>query len=352
MALISLKQLLDIAADRQVAIPAFNVNNLEQIQAIMAAAHRCDAPVILQASAGARAYAAPQFLGNLCRAACEKYPHIPVCWHQDHGASPDVCQQSINEGFTSVMMDGSLAPDMKTPMPFEYNAQVTREVVLMAHKRGVSVEGEIGCLGSLTTGMAEEEDGSGAAGILSMDQLLTSVDEATRFVAQTGVDALAIAIGTSHGAAKFLSPPTDKTLALCRLKELSAALPHMHFVMHGSSSVPRELIEIINAHGGELPLTYGVPVESIQEARFHGVRKVNIDTDLRLAATASIRSYLADNPQVFDPRKYLGAARAAMSQLCQERFEAFGCAGLAAQIAPKPLKHMAEIYASRASEMI
>lgn len=348
MALISLKQLLDIAAEHQVAIPAFNVNNLEQIQAIMEAAQRCDSPVILQASAGARSYAAPEFLRHLCQAACEKYPQIPICWHQDHGASPEVCQKSIDEGFTSVMMDGSLGPDMKTPMPFEYNVRVTREVVEKAHPRGVSVEGEIGCLGSLVTGMAEEEDGSGAAGVLSMEQLLTSVDEAERFVAMTGVDALAIAIGTSHGAAKFLSPPTEKTLALGRLKELCAALPNTHFVMHGSSSVPTELIELINQHGGQLPLTYGVPVEAIQEARFHGVRKVNIDTDLRLAATATIRQYLAENPATFDPRKYLGAARKAMSDLCAARFEAFGCAGLASKITVKPLSAMAHIYTETA----
>lgn len=344
MALISLRQLLDIAAIEGVAIPAFNVNNLEQIQAIMSAADACDSPVILQASAGARSYAGAEFLRHLCQAACEKYPHIPICWHQDHGGSPEVCRQSIDDGFTSVMMDGSLGPDMKTPMPFEYNVRVTQDVVAMAHPLGVSVEGEIGCLGSLETGTAEEEDGSGAAGVLSHEQLLTDVAEACAFVKATGVDALAIAIGTSHGAAKFSVPPDGQTLALWRLKELHAALPETHFVMHGSSSVPSELIETINQYGGQLPLTYGVPLASLVEARRYGVRKINIDTDLRLAATAAIRQYFAQEPKVFDPRKYLTAARIAMSSLCKERFEALGCAGLASKITPKTLKEMAQFY--------
>ncbi len=344
MAVISLRQLLDHAAENGYGVPAFNVNNLEQMQAIMAAANETNSPVIVQASAGARKYAGAPFLRHLMEAAAEQYPHIPLVIHQDHGTSPAVCQRSIQLGFTSVMMDGSLGTDGKTPTTYEYNVEVTRKVVEMAHACGVSVEGELGCLGSLETGMAGEEDGVGAEGKLTKDQLLTDPDEAADFVRQTNVDALAIAIGTSHGAYKFTRPPTGDVLAIDRIKEIHARIPNTHLVMHGSSSVPQDWLQIINEHGGDLGETYGVPVEEIQEGIKHGVRKVNIDTDLRMASTGSIRKFMAENPKEFDPRKYLGVAREAMKGICVARFEAFGTAGNASKIKPISLESMYQKY--------
>jgi fructose-bisphosphate aldolase, class II len=347
--LISLKQLLDEAAEHSCGIPAFNVNNMEQIQAIMKAAHDTQSPVILQASAGARQYAGPAFIRHMCYAASETWPTIPICLHQDHGASPDVCLRSIQTGFTSVMMDGSLEADMKTPASYEYNVEVTRQVVGMAHAVGVSVEGELGCLGSLETKQAGDEDGSGAAGTLSDTQLLTDPDQAADFVQQTGVDALAIAIGTSHGAYKFKRPPTRSVLAMDRVKAIHKRIPNTHLVMHGSSSVPQEWLAIINEHGGKIPETYGVPVSEIQEGIRHGVRKINIDTDLRLASTGAIRRYLAEHPEAFDPRKYLKDSTQAMYAICKERFEAFGCAGLAPQIKVQSLETMVAAYQEKAN---
>lgn len=344
MAIISLRQLLDYAAEHDFALPAFNVNNLEQVRAIMQAAEITQSPVILQASNGARKYAGPNFIQSMVHAAVSEWPHIPVCLHQDHGASPAVCLRSIQDGFSSVMMDGSLAEDMKTPTTYDYNVEVTKQVVTMAHACGVSVEGELGCLGSLETGMAGEEDGSGAEGKLSSAQLLTDPEEAQRFVEATHVDALAIAIGTSHGAYKFTKPPTEQVLALDRIKAIHQRIPNTHLVMHGSSSVPQELIEKINANGGHIAQTYGVPVEQIQQGIAHGVRKVNIDTDLRLAATAAIRSYLQENPSQFDPRQYLAQATAAMQAVCQSRNEAFACAGHAAKIQTLGLRGMVHFY--------
>lgn len=346
MALITLRQLLDHAAENGYGVPAFNVNNLEQIRAIMEAAALTDSPVIVQASAGARQYAGPQFLKHLILAAVEEFPDIPVCMHQDHGASPAVCQRSIQLGFTSVMMDGSLQEDMKTPAHYEYNVTITKKVVDMAHACGVSVEGELGCLGSLETGMAAEEDGSGAVGKLSRELLLTDPEQAAQFVTATKVDALAIAIGTSHGAYKFCRPPTDEVLAMDRLKAIHRRLPNTHLVMHGSSSVPTEWLKIINAYGGHIKETYGVPIAEIQEGIKHGVRKINIDTDLRLAATGAIRCYLAKNPQEFDPRKYNQEAKAAMVEICKARYEAFGTAGWASKIRPLSIEKMAERYLS------
>jgi fructose-bisphosphate aldolase, class II len=346
MALITLRQLLDYAAEHNFGIPAFNVNNMEQVHSIMQAADAVDSPVIMQASAGARSYAGEPFLRHLIQAAVEQYPHIPICMHQDHGGEPAVCLRSIQSGFTSVMMDGSLMPDMKTPSSYEYNVNVTRQVVEMAHGGGVSVEGELGCLGSLETGQAGEEDGSGAEGQLSHDQLLTDPEEAADFVKKTKVDALAIAIGTSHGAYKFSRPPTGDILAIERIKEIHSRIPDTHLVMHGSSSVPQEWLEIIHQYGGDIGETYGVPVEEIQEGIRHGVRKVNIDTDLRLASTGAIRKNLAENPKNFDPRKYLNASTAAMKEICQVRFEAFGCAGHALKIKPLPLEAMVKRYTS------
>lgn len=345
MALISLRQLLDHAAEHGYGVPAFNVNNLEQIRAIMQAADRTNSPVIIQASAGARSYAGPLFIRALMQAATEEWPHIPVCMHQDHGASPSVCQRSIQMGFTSVMMDGSLHEDMKTPADFKYNVAVTSRTVDMAHACGVSVEGELGCLGSLETGEAGEEDGSGAEGVLSHDQLLTDPDEAARFVEATQVDALAIAIGTSHGAYKFTRPPTGDVLAIDRIKAIHARIPHTHLVMHGSSSVPQDWLAIINEFGGQMKETYGVPVEEIQEGIKHGVRKVNIDTDLRLASTGAIRRYLQQNPEAFDPRKYLAQATQAMQAICEARYEAFGTAGQANKIKVISLDAMHQRYA-------
>jgi fructose-bisphosphate aldolase class II len=345
VALVSLRQLLDHAAENDYGVPAFNVNNLEQIQAIMQAAEDTSSPVILQASAGARQYAGEAFLRRLVEAALEAYPDIPVVLHQDHGASPAVCQGSIRSGFTSVMMDGSLREDMKTPALYDYNVAVTRKVAEMAHAVGVSVEGELGCLGSLETGEAGEEDGVGAAGKLSREQLLTDPAQAADFVARTQVDALAVAIGTSHGAYKFAKRPTGDVLAIDRIKEIHARLPDTHLVMHGSSSVPQAWLEVIRENGGAIKETYGVPVEAIVEGIRHGVRKVNIDTDIRLAMTGAMRRAMARDPGEFDPRKFLKAATAAARGLCRERFEAFGSAGQAPRIKPVPLDKMAARYA-------
>ena len=345
MALITLRQLLDHAAEHNYGVPAFNVNNLEQMRAVMEAANAVDAPVIIQASAGARKYAGAPFLRHLILAAIEEFPHIPVCMHQDHGVSPAVCQRSIQMGFSSVMMDGSLGEDGKTPKDYDYNMRVTRQVVEMAHACGVSVEGEIGCLGSLETGMMGEEDGHGAEGALDHSQLLTDPEEAARFVKDTGVDALAIAIGTSHGAYKFTRPPTGDILAIGRVKEIHARIPNTHLVMHGSSSVPQDWLKIINEYGGDLGETYGVPVSEIQEAIKHGVRKVNIDTDLRLASTGAVRRFLAKNPKEFDPRKFLAESTKAMLAICKERYEQFNCAGQAAKIKPLSLDAMTTRYA-------
>jgi fructose-bisphosphate aldolase class II len=344
MALISLRQLLDYAAEKNFGIPAFNVNNLEQVQAIMEAANEVNSPVIIQASAGARKYAGPPFLYSLMKGALEQYPHLPVCFHQDHGASPDVCMRSIQLGFSSVMMDGSLMADMKTPSSFEYNVQVTKQTCEMAHACGVSVEGELGVLGSLETGLAGEEDGSGAEGSLTKEQMLTDPQQAKDFVEQTGVDALAIAIGTSHGAYKFTKPPTGDILSIERIREIHKAIPNTHLVMHGSSSVPQDWLKTINAHGGNMGQTYGVPIPEIQEGIKNGVRKVNIDTDLRMASTGAIRQFLQENPEVFDPRKYLGAARSAMKDICIQRYKAFGSAGRASGIKAKSLELMVSYY--------
>jgi fructose-bisphosphate aldolase class II len=341
-----MRQLLDYAAEHDFGMPAFNVNNMEQVHAIMQAADECDSPVIMQGSAGARSYAGEPFLRHLIIAAVEQYPHIPIVMHQDHGSEPAVCLRSIQSGFSSVMMDGSLMPDMKTPSSYDYNVQVTKTVVDIAHAGGVSVEGELGCLGSLETGEMGEEDGHGAEGKLSMDQLLTDPEEAADFVKKTGVDALAIAIGTSHGAYKFTRPPTGDILAIDRIKEIHARIPNTHLVMHGSSSVPQEWLKIINEFGGDMGETYGVPVEEIQEGIKHGVRKVNIDTDLRMASTGAIRKHLAENKSNFDPRKFLKASTAAMKDICKARYEAFGCAGHASRIKPISLEAMFARYAS------
>lgn len=332
MALVSLRQLLDHAAEHSYGVPAFNVNNLEQMRAIMLAADATNSPVIVQVSAGARKYAGSAFLRHLIAAAIEEWPHIPIVMHQDHGVSPAVCQRSIQLGFSSVMMDGSLNTDGKTPTSYDYNVQVTRQVVEMAHACGVSVEGEIGCLGSLEKQAADH------------GQLLTSVDEAKRFVADTHVDALAIAVGTSHGAYKFTRPPTGDILAIERIKEIHAALPNTHLVMHGSSSVPQEWLQVINAHGGAIGETYGVPVEQLVDAIKHGVRKINIDTDLRLASTGAIRQFIAENPAEFDPRKYFSKTIEAMKEVCISRYEAFGTAGNASKIRPISLEKMVERY--------
>jgi len=346
MALISMRQLLDHAAENGYGMPAFNVNNMEQVHAIMQAAEEMDSPVIMQGSAGARSYAGEPFLRHLITAAVEQYPHIPIVMHQDHGSEPAVCLRSIQSGFSSVMMDGSLMSDMKTPSTYEYNVEVTKTVVDMAHAGGVSVEGELGCLGSLETGEMGEEDGHGAEGKLDMDQLLTDPNEAADFVKATGVDALAIAIGTSHGAYKFTQEPTGEILRIDRIKEIHARIPDTHLVMHGSSSVPQDWLEIINNYGGDMGQTYGVPVAEIQEGIKHGVRKVNIDTDLRMASTGAVRKFLHDNPANFDPRKFLKASTAAMKDICKARYEAFGCAGQASKIKPVSLEVMFQRYAT------
>ncbi|NWF38630.1 fructose-bisphosphate aldolase class II [Mariprofundus sp. NF] len=344
MALISLRQLLDHAAENSYGMPAFNVNNMEQVHAIMQAADETDSPVIMQGSAGARGYAGEAFLRHLIAAAIEQYPHIPVVMHQDHGSEPAVCLRSIQSGFSSVMMDGSLMADAKTPSTYEYNVETTRKVVEMAHAGGVSVEGELGCLGSLETGMMGEEDGHGAEGKLDLEQLLTGVDEAADFVEQTGCDALAIAIGTSHGAYKFTKPPTGAVLRIDRIQEIHAKLPNTHLVMHGSSSVPQDWLATINQYGGDMGETYGVPVEEIIEGIKSGVRKVNIDTDLRMASTGAVRKFLVENPANFDPRKFLKASTAAMQGICKERFEQFGSAGNASKIKARSLESMIGYY--------
>jgi len=344
MALVSMRQLLDHAAEHNYGIPAYNVNNLEQMRAIMQAADVTDSPVIVQASAGARKYAGSNFLRHLILAAIEEFPHIPVCMHLDHGNSASTCQRAIAMGFSSVMMDGSLGEDSKTPASYEYNVAVTKRTVEMAHACGVSVEGELGCLGSLETGEAGEEDGVGAVGKLTMDQMLTDPDEAADFVAQTKVDALAIACGTSHGAYKFTRPPTGDILAIDRIRDIHSKIPNTHLVMHGSSSVPQDWLAVINEFGGAIPETYGVPVEQIVEGIKHGVRKINIDTDLRLASTGAVRRFLAENPSEFDPRKFLTVTMHAMQALCQSRYESFGSAGNASKIRALGLEAMADMY--------
>ena len=345
MALVSMRQLLDHAAENAYGLPAFNVNNLEQVQAIMAAADEVNAPVIMQASAGARKYAGEAFLRHLIDAAVEAYPHIPVVMHQDHGQSPAVCMAAIRSGFTSVMMDGSLMDDGKTVASYEYNVAVSQEVVKFAHSIGVTVEAELGVLGSLETMMGDKEDGHGAEGAMTREQLLTDVEQAADFVKKTQCDALAIAIGTSHGAYKFTKKPTGDILAIDRIKEINQRIPNTHLVMHGSSSVPQELLAIIREFGGDMKETYGVPVEEIQEGIKNGVRKINIDTDIRLAMTAAIRRYLFENPSKFDPRDYLKPAREAAKEICKARYLAFGCEGQAARIKPLPLEKMADRYA-------
>ncbi len=344
--LISMRQLLDHAAENDYGMPAFNVNNMEQVHAIMRAADKTNSPVIMQGSAGARSYAGEPFLRHLITAATELYPHIPVVMHQDHGSEPAVCLRSIQSGFSSVMMDGSLMSDMKTPSSYEYNVSVTKEVVKFAHAGGVSVEGELGCLGSLETGMMGEEDGHGAEGKLDADMLLTDPEEAANFVKETQVDALAIAIGTSHGAYKFTKEPEGDILRIDRIKEIHTRIPSTHLVMHGSSSVPQDWLEIINNYGGDMGQTYGVPVREIQEGIKHGVRKVNIDTDLRMASTGAIRKHLSENKSNFDPRKYLKESTRAMQSICEARFEAFGTSGNADKIKPISLDEMASCYAS------
>ncbi len=345
MALVSMRELLDHAADNGYGIPAFNVNNLEQVQAVMTAAQEVGAPVILQASAGARKYAGEPFIKHLIQAAVETWPAIPLVMHQDHGQSPDVCQGAINLGFSSVMMDGSLQADGKTIASYDYNVEVTRKVVDMAHQLGVTVEGELGCLGSLETMKGDKEDGHGTEATMTMEQLLTDPEEAADFVKRTQLDALAIAIGTSHGAYKFTRKPTGDILAIDRIKAIHQRIPNTHLVMHGSSSVPQDLLDIIRQHGGTMKETYGVPVEEIQEAIKHGVRKINIDTDVRLAMTAAIRKSLAENGDKFDPRDYLKPAREAARQICKQRYLQFGCEGQGARIKGHSLQVVAAKYA-------
>lgn len=345
MALVPMRLLLDHAAENGYGIPAYNVNNMEQILAIMQAAEEADSPVILQASRGARKYAGENFLRHLVLAAVESYPHIPIAMHQDHGNSPATCYSAIRNGFTSVMMDGSLQEDAKTPGSFDYNVSVTAEVVKVAHSIGVSVEGELGCLGSLETGKGDKEDGHGFEGTLSKDQLLTDPDEAVEFVERTQVDALAVAIGTSHGAYKFTRKPTGEILAISRIEEIHKRLPNTHLVMHGSSSVPQEWLDMINQYGGQIPETYGVPLEEIQKGIKSGVRKVNIDTDNRLAITAAIREAAAKDPSNFDPRHFLKPSIKYMKQVCLKRYEAFGTAGNASKIKQTTLDDFAAKYA-------
>ena len=346
MPLVPMRLLLDHAAENDYGLAAFNVNNMEQIQAIMEAAKETNSPVIVQASRGARSYSQDNYLRHLMLAAAELYPEIPMSMHQDHGNSPETCKSAIENGFTSVMMDGSLEADGKTPADYDYNVKVTKEVTELAHAQGVSVEGELGCLGSLVSGEGEQEDGHGATGKLSHDQLLTDPDEAERFVADTNVDALAVAIGTSHGAYKFTSAPTGEVLAMERIEEIHRRLPNCHLVMHGSSSVPQELQDIINQYGGQLKQTWGVPVEEIQRGIKHGVRKVNVDTDNRLAITGAIRKVFAETPEKFDPRDYLKPARAAMKDVCIARMTAFGQAGNADKIKPVSIDQFASFYAA------
>ena len=345
MSLVSMRQLLDHAAEHGYGLPAFNVNNLEQVQAIMEAAYETNSPVIMQASAGARKYAGEHFLRHLIEAAVESYPDIPVVMHQDHGQSPTVCLQAMRLGFSSVMMDGSLMADGKSVASYEYNVDTTKRVVDMAHAIGVTVEGELGCLGSLETMKGDKEDGHGAEGTMTREQLLTDPEQAADFIKKTGADALAIAIGTSHGAYKFTRKPTGDILAIDRIKAIHTRIPNTHLVMHGSSSVPQDLLDIIRANGGEMKETYGVPVAEIQEGIKHGVRKINIDTDIRLAMTAAIRKFMNENKSHFDPRDYLKPARAAAKKICIERYQQFGCAGQASKIKPIGMSVMAEKYA-------
>ena len=348
MPLVSMRQLLDLAAEHGYGIPAFNVNNLEQVQAIMDAAATVDAPVIMQGSAGARKYAGEAFLKHLIQAAIEAYPHIPIVMHQDHGQSPDVCKGAIALGFSSVMMDGSLQADGKSIASYDYNVEVTKRVVEMAHATGVSVEGELGCLGSLETMKGDKEDGHGTDAVMTHDQLLTDPEQAADFVKRTQLDALAIAIGTSHGAYKFTRKPTGDILAIDRIKEINRRIPNTHLVMHGSSSVPQGILEEIRKYGGQIKETYGVPVEEIQEAIKHGVRKINIDTDIRLAMTAAIRRTMAEDPSKFDPRDYLKPAREAAKKICIERYQQFGAAGKASLIKAVSLNEIAKRYQSGA----
>lgn len=345
MPLVPMRLLLDHAAENDYGLAAFNVNNMEQIQAIMEAARETESPVIVQASRGARSYSQDNYLRHLMLAAAELYSEIPIVMHQDHGNSPATCKSAIENGFTSVMMDGSLKEDGKTPADYDYNVRVTRQVCELAHAKGVSVEGELGCLGSLESGHGEKEDGHGAEGTLSRDQLLTDPDEAERFVAETGVDALAVAIGTSHGAYKFTRKPTGDVLAMDRIEEIHRRLPNCHLVMHGSSSVPQDLQDIINKYGGKLKQTWGVPVEEIQRGIKHGVRKINVDTDNRLAITGAIRKVFAESPEKFDPRDYLKPAREAMKKVCVARMTAFGQAGWASKIKPVSLEKFTSFYA-------
>jgi fructose-bisphosphate aldolase class II len=344
MALVSMRQLLDHAAENGYGLPAFNVNNLEQVQAIMSAAAETDSPVIMQASAGARKYAGEAFLRHLIQAAVESYPNIPIVMHQDHGQSPAVCESAMKLGFSSVMMDGSLMDDGKSIAEYDYNLDVTRKVVGIAHAIGVTVEGELGCLGSLETMRGDKEDGHGADGTMTKEMLLTDPDQAADFVKVTQLDALAIAIATSHGAYKFSRKPTGDILAIDRIKAIHRRIPNTHLVMHGSSSVPQDLLAEIREFGGEMKETYGVPVEEIQEGIKHGVRKVNIDTDIRLAMTGAIRRFMAENKSKFDPREYLKPATVAAKAVCKERYQQFGCAGMAGKIKPVPLEKMAAKY--------
>jgi fructose-bisphosphate aldolase class II len=343
-----MRQLLDHAAEHNYGIPAFNVNNLEQVQAIMEAAAEVNAPVIMQGSAGARKYAGEPFLKHLIEAAIEAYPDIPIVMHQDHGQSPDVCKGAIGLGFSSVMMDGSLESDGKTIASYDYNVAVTKTVVELAHATGVTVEGELGCLGSLETMRGDKEDGHGTEATMTRDQLLTDPEQAADFVKRTQLDALAIAIGTSHGAYKFTRKPTGDILAIDRIKAINKRIPNTHLVMHGSSSVPQEILAEIRRYGGNIKETYGVPVEEIQEAIKYGVRKINIDTDIRLAMTAAIRKTMTEDPAKFDPRDFLKPARVAAKNICMERYQQFGAAGQASKIKPLPLSEIAQRYKSGA----
>jgi fructose-bisphosphate aldolase class II len=352
MSLVSMRQLLDHAAENGYGIPAFNVNNLEQVQAVMTAAAEVGAPVILQASAGARKYAGEPFIKHLIQAAVESWPQIPLVMHQDHGQSPDVCSGAIGLGFSSVMMDGSLQADGKSIASYDYNVDVTRQVVEMAHKVGVTVEGELGCLGSLETMRGDKEDGHGTDATMTREQLLTDPEQAADFVKKTQLDALAIAIGTSHGAYKFTRKPTGDILAIDRIKEINRRIPNTHLVMHGSSSVPQDLLAVIRQYGGDMKETYGVPVEEIQHAIKFGVRKINIDTDIRLAMTAAVRKYLAENPSKFDPRDFLKPAREAAKAICRQRYVEFGCEGQAAKIKPLALDEVARRYTSGALQQV
>ncbi len=348
MAKITLRQLLDHAAEHDYGVPAFNINNMEQGLAIMEAARACDAPVIIQASRGARSYANDIMLAKMMDALAEIYPDIPLCVHQDHGNNEATCLTAIRHGFTSVIMDGSLMADGKTPASYDYNVEITAGVAEMAHAVGASVEGELGVLGSLESGHGEAEDGHGAEGALSHDQLLTDPDQAVDFVTQTKVDALAIACGTSHGAYKFSRKPDVDVLAMHVIEAIHQRLPNTHLVMHGSSSVPQELQDVINRFGGEMPQTYGVPLDEIVRGIRHGVRKVNIDTDCRMAMTGQFRRIATEHPNEFDPRKFLKPAMDAMRDLCRARFEAFGTAGNASKIKVIAIDEMAKRYANGA----